>query len=539
MDSAKPWSAGQSLHGQELEALRESEERLKLALAGSDEGVWDWNIVTGDVHFSRRWMEMLEYLPGELEGNVSTWEKLVHPDDMPMVMAVLQKHLDGETPFYETEHRLLTKSGEWKWILDRGKVMERDADGNAVRAAGTHTDIDERKKAEAVRERLEARLRKASRMEAIGQLAGGLAHDFNNLLTVILGNTRVLSDMARDGVTDAAVLREAVNEVDRAAHRGASLTRSLLAFSRKQVTRAEVLDLNRVLADMERMFARLIRDDIVLNVELCPEPQCVKADPGQLSQILMNLVVNAGDAMTGGGTLELRVSRVRLDAEAVRGVKAGPYCVLTVKDTGEGMDAATRDRVFEPFFTTKTQGKGTGLGLSTVYGIVRQAGGFVAVESEPGRGSTFAIHLPAVEEAVVSREDLPRDGAAPTGTETVLLCEDEDLVRRLLERVLVRHGYRVLVASSGSAALDVAKKHDGAIDLVITDVVMPHMSGPVLAEKMRAALPGIRVLFVSGYGAEELDGYEPLPGRTEFLEKPFQPEELMRRARALLDREPT
>ena len=390
-------------------------------------------------------------------------------------------------------------------------------------------ELDERE-----RIRDEARQRQASRMEAVGQLAGGVAHDFNNLLTAILGYAQLLSERP----LGEAALSE-VAEILRAAERAAVLTRQLLAFSRQQVQKIAVFVLNEVVVETESMLARLLGEDVRINKDLAPDLGRVKADPGQIEQVLVNLAVNARDAMEKGGTLRIETRNVELDEAYVAAHAAGSpgsYVMLAVSDDGCGMDPATLARIFEPFFTTKPAGKGTGLGLSTVYGIVKQSGGFVWVYSDPGHGSTFRIYLPRAEEPLTDRRisGTPRR-APPGGTETVLLVEDDDAVRRFMRDVLARHGYTILEAASGAEAVSVARPNAGAIRIVVSDVVMPEMSGTVLRRRLEALGVKAPVLFVSGHPTDAVAIRGVQASGIAFLQKPFTPGDLLFKVRRVLD----
>lgn len=371
-------------------------------------------------------------------------------------------------------------------------------------------------------------------MEAVGRLAGGVAHDFNNLLTAISGHAQILlEDLPAD---DPA--RADIEEISRAADRAADLTRQLLAFSRKQMLRPQVLDPNALIGEIQKMLRRLIGEDIELITRLAPDLGAVRADPGQLEQVIMNLAVNARDAMPTGGRLLIETRNVELgedDARRLAPLQPGPHVVLIVSDTGAGMDESTRERIFEPFFTTKEKGKGTGLGLSTVYGIVQQSGGHIWVYSEPGQGTTFKIYLPRVDarpEAAPAPSDA--DGAH-NGREVVLLVEDEDAVRSLARRILEKRGYTVLTARTGPEALRIAERHDGPIHLILTDVVMPEMSGRELAERIAPTRPDARTLFMSGYTEDDVLRRGVLNEGAAFLEKPFTPSALAQKVREVLD----
>ncbi|MCM2270812.1 MAG: response regulator, partial [Thermoanaerobaculia bacterium] len=394
-------------------------------------------------------------------------------------------------------------------------------------------DISARYRAESERARLEAQFRQAQKMEAVGRLAGGVAHDFNNLLSVILGYAEVA--MARDGLDDAT--RADVAEIRRAGESAAALTRQLLAFSRQQVLSPVVLDLNAVVAPLEPMLARLLGEDVVVRLRLAPALGRVEADAHQIEQVVMNLAVNSRDAMPDGGHLTIETADVELDAayaEQHVGVEPGHYVMLAISDDGHGMDAATRERLFEPFFTTKEAGKGTGLGLATVYGIVKQSGGHIWIYSESGQGTTFRIYLPRTDGAAPAV--VARPPAAPRGgDETVLVVEDQEALRQLLGRLLSAAGYRVLTASNGAEALALSAAHAGAVDLVLTDVVMPEMGGLELMARLRERHPELRVLFMSGYTEETVARHGVLDPARNFLGKPFTAAELARRVRTLLD----
>jgi nitrogen-specific signal transduction histidine kinase/CheY-like chemotaxis protein len=401
-------------------------------------------------------------------------------------------------------------------------------DGRAARLV-LATDVTERRQ-------LENQLRQAHKMEAVGQLAGGIAHDFNNLLTVILG----YSDVVLNKLSADHRLCEEVHEIRKAGERAAALTGQLLAFSRMQVLLPQVIDLNEVVTHVYKMLRRLIGEDIDLRTVCAPATGRVKADQGQLEQVLMNLAVNARDAMPEGGVLTIGTRNAEVDASYAREhvpMEPGSYVMLSVSDTGTGMDAKTKGRIFEPFFTTKEKGKGTGLGLATVYGIVKQSGGFIWASSEPGHGTSFEIYLPRVDEkaGVAAGYGAPQAREGVGGTETVLLVEDEEGVRRLAREVLEAHGYTVLEASGWQSALGLADSHGGPIHLLLTDVVMPEMGGPEVASRLSALRPAIKVLYMSGYTNYAVFHRGLLDAGIAFLQKPFSPDELARRVRELLD----
>jgi PAS domain S-box-containing protein len=443
----------------------------------------------------------------------------------------LRRLMAGET-VGPLETEALRKDGTLVPILLTVSPV-RDADGRVVGASAVSHDLSHQNRAEAALRRSEEELRQAQKMEAIGSLAGGVAHDFNNLLFIIIGYTSLLLDAMPEG----AVHRAEIEEVRRAADRAAALTRQLLAFGRRQVLQPTILDLNLVLLNFERMFRRVLGADIELVLHSHPALGRVEADPSQIDQVLMNLVVNACDAMPRGGTLTLETANRRLsEAEAAEyaGLKPGPYVVVKVSDTGMGIDETVRRRIFEPFFTTKEKGKGTGLGLSTVFGIVQQSGGHITVDSTPGRGSTFSVYLPQSERAL-DRLSTPMEAGPLLGSETVLLVEDDDQVRELTRSVLRRSGYEVLEAQNAGEALLLSEQHEGPIHLLLSDVIMPRVGGHVLAERLARARPELKVLFMSGYVDDPVKLEHVIAAGAAFLPKPVLPTVLQKKVRDVLD----
>lgn len=383
------------------------------------------------------------------------------------------------------------------------------------------------------RKQLEEQLRQSQKMEAIGRLAGGVAHDFNNLLTAING----YSELALRRLNDPARLREQLTEIKKAGERAASLTRQLLAFSRKQILQPKTLNLNDIVMDMSKMLRRLIGEDIELVLELSSSLGQVKADPSQIEQVILNLAINARDAMPQGGRLIIETSNVVISDRAARrygSIQAGHHVCISIADTGCGIDPAMQQRIFEPFFTTKEIGKGTGLGLSTVYGIVKQSGGYIFVHSEAGRGATFKIYLPRVDEAIEPSD--ARESEASSGSETVLLVEDDELIRKLTSSILEEHGYKVIEAEGAHKALEILERSHEEIRLMVTDVIMPAMSGKRLADKAKLLRPGMRVLFISGYTDEAIVHHGVLNEGIPFLQKPFTPDALAKKVREILDK---
>jgi len=465
------------------------------------------------------WNRRLEYVthfqPDELRGRPVP--DMFEEEDRAAVAAVIRAAADGGHG--EHEVRLVRKDGE-PIPYQFSCVPLRNSQGEVIGLTGVGTDISERK-------RLEQQLWQLQKMEAVGRLAGGVAHDFGNLLTVI----HVRAQLALHRLGSAEPARQDIELLDATASRAGSLVRQLLAFSRKQVLQPRVLDLNAVVEDAEQMLRPLIGEDVSLVTTLAPGLGRVKADPIQLEQVLINLAVNARDAMPDGGELTVETADVELDEAFTlehAGASSGPHVVLRVRDTGTGMDEATRAQIFEPFFTTKPVGKGTGLGLATVYGIVKQHGGYVAVDSELGRGSTFAVYLPRVDEELEARA--PVTTASSPGGETVLLVDDDGEVRTLACRVLRLQNYVVLEAATPDEALAICEEHKGPIDLLLTDVVMPVMNGRELAERVRPLRPEAKIMYMSGYPADVIGKHGVLASGA-FVQKPFTPSGLVEKVR--------
>lgn len=453
---------------------------------------------------------LLGYSAHEWLDRSSNWIEHVHPDDRQIVADAEEATLSGN-PF-RAEYRMLRRDGKTVWMNDSGTLV-RGNDGRFL-IHGVLVDVTEQKQ-------LQSRLAQSARMEAVGLLASGVAHDFNNLLTIIKGYSSLLLEKASAG-DDAHAAREIRDAADRAA----ALTRQLLAFGRKQTLQPRILDLNTVVRDLEKMLRRVVAEHVELLIETCPNLGRVNADPVQMEQVLLNLVVNARDAMPSGGKLTISTAPriVPNDIGADENlVRAGSYITLSVSDNGIGMDAATRARIFEPFFTTKELGKGTGLGLSTVYGIIKQSNGYITVESEPGKGSSFTVFLPEVDAPPVSAPHPVSTETQEQASGTVLLAEDEPLLRELGETILQQAGYSVLSAADTKALAKLISDHPTKVDLLPTDVIMPAMSGPELARLARKRWPDIRVLYMSGYADDDL---ETLEGDFAFLQKPFTPSEL-------------
>ena len=646
------------------EALRLSEQRWHFALEGARDGVWEWNPQTDAAFYSARWKDMLGYTDGDVGATRREWASRVHPDDLAAATAAIEAHLRGETPHFSIEDRMRHKHGQWIWVLDRGKVVERDSLGRPTRVVGTMADIsilklaverlqeseerfrtliqdldvgvllqnaandqillsntaaqemlglggpqldrlsshtwpwrlvrddrteyasdelpsvvaartgmpvrnqiggvfnadsserrwlqvtamprrDSAGKVEHVlvtmtdvtsRKTAEEQLRQSQKMQAIGQLAGGVAHDFNNLLTVIK-SCAALALLDLPGT--ARAVREDISAIQDAADRAAMLTRQLLLFGRKGVWEEKLVELNELLQRSGQMLRRLIGEDIVVAMALAPNVWATRADPAQLEQVVFNLALNARDAMPTGGRLTIATGNSELTDEDCRvdpSCRPGRFVRMTVSDTGMGMPPDVRAHLFEPFFTTKGPGKGTGLGLSTVYGIVQQAGGFITVDTAVGVGTRFEVFLPATIDRAAAQPATAVSNRGATGTETVLVVEDEPPLREVIVRSLRSHGFRVLDVGSATEALALVERDVGrAIDVLLTDVVMPEIGGWELARRARMLRPGLPVLFMSGYNSDEFARQGRLEAGDSLLQKPFTPQALTNEIRRIVD----
>ncbi len=514
--------------------LRESEEQLNLVLEGSNDGFWDWSLVSREVRLSNRWAEILDYTQPELEEMFREGKRLIHPEDAPIVRDTIADHLGGSLFQYSLEYRLQARTGDWKWVQDRGKVVEWDELGRPLRMTGTTTDITDRKWAEEEKWRLENQLNHSQKMEAIGQLAGGVAHEFNNIMTAIIGYGHLMVMKTEEH----SPLRHFAAQILTAAERASGLTRSLLTFSRKQVSNPHYVNVNETIEKIGKLLSRIIREDIEFRTELAAERLVILADDGQVEQVLMNLVTNARDAMPSGGFLTIGTGIEEIDQEFIESFgygTVGTFVRISVFDTGVGMDENIQKKVFEPFFTTKEPGKGTGLGLAIVYGIIKQHNGYIRVSSTPGQGTEVAIYFP-----LANGEGGMKAAATPSllkrGNETILIAEDDDGVRGLDKQIFEECGYTVLAAADGKEALDLFLEHKDVIDLVVFDVIMPKMNGKEVFEKIRKVRPDMRVLFTSGYTGDILNGSGKIGAEFDFVAKPLPPEEFMDKVREILDR---
>jgi PAS domain S-box-containing protein len=513
------------------DGLKSSEERYRTLVESTSDAILHLDKNRRIVSYNQAFYNLFGYEPNEIIGKSV---RVIHRSD------------ERFRSFGEMAYPVLRKEGffrgEWEHFHKVGTEIPvevtlssiKSSDGSLFGYVKVMRDITERKRAEKEMASLQEQFRQAQKMEAIGRLAGGIAHDFNNILTVMKG----VCQLSLLDLQEGDPLYENLKEIDRSTTRAADLTRQLLAFSRKQVLEPHVLDLNHVIQRLDKMFRRILGEDIEVATFFTEELGRVKVDPGQMEQVIINLCVNAKDAMPGGGKLTLETANVELDEGYARmhiGAKPGSYVMLSVSDTGAGMSPEVRERIFEPFFTTKEKGKGTGLGLSTVYGIVKQSGGNVWVYSEPGKGTTFKIYLPRVDEPLEEKEEKVIQ-EVPTGSETVLVVEDGEAVRKLTVRLLKKQGYKVLEAPDGGQAFILCEQYHEPIHLILSDVVMPGINGRELVDRLQKIHPEARSLYMSGYTDNVIAHHGILEEGIEFIQKPFTLESLARKVRKVLDK---
>ncbi|MDQ2856406.1 MAG: PAS domain S-box protein, partial [Acidobacteriota bacterium] len=506
------------------QALQKSEERYRELVENAHDIIYEHDLDGNYTSINKAGERITGYSREEtLHLNL---KEIIVPEFLEKAQEMVRRKLAGEMI---TAYELETLAKDRRRISLEVNSRLVFQNGVPTGVQGIARDVTERKQ-------LEEQLRQSQKLEAVGQLAGGVAHDFNNLLTVISG----YSDLLLRKLPADSSLSAHASEIKKAGDRASGLTRQLLAFSRKQILQPKVLDLNTVVSDLDRMLRRLIGEDVDLLTITEPELGQVKADPGQIEQVVVNLVVNARDAMTTGGKVTIETANARLTADYVHQhvqCVPGAYVMLAISDNGSGIDPAIRDRIFEPFFSTKGAGKGTGLGLSTVYGIVKQSGGHIWVYSEANMGTTFKIYLPRVDEDIKEGADPGEIAAALGGKETILLVEDEAQVRGIVQQILESLGYCVMTAENGEQAMTVASAHAGDIDLVITDVVMPQMGGRELAERLGTLRRNLRVVFMSGYTDDAIVRHGLMDDRLIFIQKPFTADALARKVRMTLDAE--
>lgn len=513
--------------------LRESEERHRLTLEAINEGLWDYDIRAGKGVFSPRWYTMLGYEPDEYPKSYDFWKSLVHPEDVERAEGEIKAHIaSGEG--YAIEMRMRTKSGSWRWILTRGRVVERNAAGDPVRLAGTHSDITERKRAEEEKERLQAQLQQAQKIEAIGTLAGGIAHDFNNILATIL----TCSQMALREVPDSNPAHEDLQQIVQSTLRATDLVKQILAFSRKSGNeKLAPLRVGSIVKEAIQLLRACLPSTIEIRQSIKSKEDLALIDPTQVHQVLVNLCTNAAHAMREkGGILAISLSKVEIEASDVTdcpGLKPGDYLKLTVSDTGHGMDPETLRQIFDPYFTTKEPGEGTGLGLAVVQRIVKRHAGAISVNSQPGEGSTFDVLFPLVE--IRPEASLPKQTDMPRGTERILLVDDEEALLAAGKRALEELGYSVVAKKSGPEALAVFQAHPFHFDLVITDCTMPAMAGLDMAGEVTRIRPDMPVVLNTGGAVADVIDKAKDIGIREIVTKPLDLCEFVRVVRRALD----
>jgi len=509
------------------EELRASEERYALAIQASNDGIWDLNLETGVAYHSPRWKSILGYEGDEISDNIREWESRIHPDDYRRVMEAGKAYDEGRIPEYVQEYRLRHKDGNYRWVLSRG-ICVRDSNEKPYRLVGAITDITERKK-------LEQQLLQSQKMESIGILAGGVAHDFNNLLTAISGYGQILLETIPE---DDELSLDNIRNVLKAADRAAELTRGLLAFSRKQTINPKPVHIDSLIGNAGKLIQRIIGEDIEFGSNFPDKNLLVMADAGQIEQVLMNLATNSRDAMPDGGHLCITARQAIVEDGSEKLfdlLSPGKYALISVSDTGIGIEKESLGKVFEPFYTTKGVGEGTGLGLSMVHGIIKQHNGSVLVDSEPGKGTQVDIYLPLIEGHAEVEKSKP---VAPhaAGKETVLFVEDEEIVRVFMQKMLERAGYRVILADNGEDGVERFRENDD-ISLVLSDVVMPRKNGRQMLDEIRRMKPGIKAVFISGYAEDYMHDKGILDDVTEFITKPIKKDDLLRKVRELLDKD--
>ncbi len=525
-----------SRHKRAEEALRQSESRLELALESAGLGLWDQNLKNGEVIRNRRWAEMLGYTLEELGTSVQSWKDLIHPDDLPLVNRIAKDHEEGRIPFFKVEHRLKTKTGEWKWILNWGKVVERDENGRPLRATGTHLDITERKREEEERLKLEAMIQQAQKFESLNVMAGSIAHNFNNLLMVVLGNL----ELALDSLQADPSQRQNIENAEKAARHAAELSTLMLTYVGQTRVNMQLIDMSELVEEMIEVLELALAKKSTLRFNPSPGPVFFKGDRSQIRQLIMNLVTNAAEAVGDAeGTISLTTGTVFCDPTCFQqpfisdSLPEGNYAYLDVSDTGCGMDEDTLARVFDPFFTTKFQGRG--LGMAVVLGIVRTHRGAVSLDSQPGRGTTVRILFSAL--------DVPKKAQAQTQLEmsgwrhhgTVLLVDDEEAVLDVARRMLEHLGFDVLTAPGGPEAIEMYREQGDDIHIVLLDLTMPHLNGVEAFYELQRIKKNVRVILASGFTEEKASKlcHSDLPAG--FIQKPFNLANLAAKLKEVLE----
>jgi PAS domain S-box-containing protein len=516
----------------EEEALRRSEERLRVAAECGNDLIYEWDILKGTMEWFGPVDERLGHGHGEIPRTIDGRDKLIHPEDRAALSAAIERHLRGRQTFFR-EYRIRCKDGSYRIWSDKGTAMW-DADGAPYKWIGTTSDVTEARRAEEALRAKEAQLRQSQKLEAVGRLAGGIAHDFNNLLAAIMG----YCELMQIRLEPDHPCRKEVGEILGGSERAAGLIRQLLAFSRQEIPQPKVIHPNFIVTSMERMLRHLLEENIELKIGMDENAGRVRMDPVQLEQVVMNLVLNARDAMPEGGTLLISTGNVQLAGEipgAYGRVHAGPHVRVSVADSGRGIDRENLPHIFDPFFTTKDKGKGSGLGLSTVYGIITQNNGCVLVETEVDRGSVFSFFLPLTDEEPEEEREIKKAlRSSSIVPKTVLVVEDDEEVRSIVRDLLGQQGFLVLEARHGRDALALAEKYNQPVHLLLTDVVMPEMGGKELADSLRKIMPTLRVLFMSGYTQDAVFRQEVADGGRAFIQKPFTMTALVGKIREVL-----
>ncbi|MGB9737464.1 MAG: hybrid sensor histidine kinase/response regulator [Chloroflexus aggregans] len=509
--------------------LSSSQTWLQLAVKASQIGLWEWDLETNRVFFSPEWKAQLGYAADELSDSFAVWEERLHPDDRERCLRTLHQYLERPWPNFTLEFRLRHKDGSYRWIRSQASLIY-DESGRSTHMLGAHLDLTERKQLEEERQHLTEQLFQSQKLEAIGTLTGGIAHDLNNLLVPIIG----FAELGMVTVPPTSELYTDFDQIRAAGIRATALTRQILAFSRRQRLEPKPVNLNQVIDEFVGILRRLIGERITIHLQLAPTLPLTQIDPGQLEQVLLNLVINARDAIEGYGMITISTTSVTIppsQSEHIARLLPGEYIVLQVHDTGCGIDPEMLPRIFEPFFTTKPQGKGTGLGLATVFAIVKQYGGHIDVQSVPQQGTTFTIYLPILTDSTpVGESPLPSSDIALTGHETVLVVDDEPSVLYLITSALRLYGYRVLEATDPQHGISLAVDREQPIDLLIADVMLPRMTGDELYRHLAAQQPNLRVLFISA----QTDDSWTLPPNAPLLIKPFTLNQLLQKVRAAL-----
>jgi PAS domain S-box-containing protein len=505
-------------------ALQGSEHRLKLAATAGHLGVWDMDIETGNLFWDDRMCEIYGFKKDSFPGTIEAWEKCLHPEDRERAIKEGRAVSRGGES-YETAFRILHPNGSVKYIKANGLVI-RDTEGKPIRVIGINWDVTEEKI-------FEEKLHQAQKMELVGRLAGGVAHDFNNILTAIIGYGNLINIK----LPATNPVHHYADQIIASSEKAADLTRSLLAFSRKQVINPAPFDVNRIVTDMQTMLERVIGEDIEFKVKTADQDLIVMSDKNQLEQVLMNLVTNARDAMPQGGTLSITTEESKIDERFIRAHQyglVGRYAVISVTDDGVGMDKTTKEHIFEPFFTTKEVGKGTGLGLAMAYGTIKQQNGFINVYSEPGMGTSFRVYLPLTQTNMQHTQEEPATTVS-RGTETLLLVEDDNAVRKVTRSMLEELGYDIIEAIDGEQAIELFRENRDRVQLVISDVIMPRLGGKDIHRELKKIKSDIKILYISGYATNILEQQGVEKGEKNFLAKPFGPDTLSRKIREVLD----